>query len=251
MVFDGEELLEFAIKSIRKVVDHVSVTYQAISYFGNPSGDDLLPLLERLKSEGLIDELIFYETDLSIHHKENELKLRNIGLEASRRAGCTHHISADVDEFYKPDQLEYVKKCMEEGDYDFSVVPITCYYKDPRFLVWPVQDLVCSLIHPVDNEYNKDIHYPEFPFHMETTRRFSKYKKYRVFSRNEFEIHHMSYIRKDIRKKFQNSDNAQFYKLEKFYSVYDTYKLGDRVCLLPDYLNRKTIEVDNIFSIQL
>lgn len=255
MVFDGEELLEFAIKSIRNNIDHISVTYQTTSYFGNPAGDELLPLLERLKSQGLIDELIFYEPDLSIHHKENELRLRNIGLEASRRAGCTHHISADVDEFYKPDQLEYTKKCMDEGDYDFSVVPFLYYYKDPRFLVWPVQNLVCSFIHPVSNEYNKDINYPEFPFHMETTRRLKNYKKYKVFSRDEIEIHHMSYVRKDIRKKFKNSDNGRFYdgryyKFDKFMEIFDKYKVGDRVCLLPDYINRKTILVDNIFNIE-
>ena len=34
-VFDGEELLESSIKSIRDNVDHISVVYQTISNFGN------------------------------------------------------------------------------------------------------------------------------------------------------------------------------------------------------------------------
>lgn len=249
MVFDGEELLEFAIKSIRDCVDHVSVTYQTVSYFGNSSDENLLKTLQLLKEKKLIDEIIYYETDLNLHHKENELRLRNIGLESSKKAGCTHHISSDVDEFYKPDQLIFAKKAMMEDDYDFSVAPILYYYKNPRYLVWPPQDLVVSLIHPVRNSYNKEINFPEFPFHMETTRRFSSYKKYRVFSREEFEIHHMSYVRKDIRKKFNNSDNARFYDLKNFYKKFDTYKLGERVALLPDYLNRRTILVDNFFNI--
>ena len=33
MVFDGEELLEFSIKSIRNSIDFISVTYQDFSYF--------------------------------------------------------------------------------------------------------------------------------------------------------------------------------------------------------------------------
>ena len=87
MVFDGEELLEFAVKSIRNVIDYISVTYQDVSYFGNKADPNLLPYLENLKKEGLIDEILFYKTDLSIHHKQNELNLRNLGLEESKKAG--------------------------------------------------------------------------------------------------------------------------------------------------------------------
>lgn len=46
MVFDGEELLEFAVKSIRNVIDYISVTYQDVSYFGNKADPNLLSYLE-------------------------------------------------------------------------------------------------------------------------------------------------------------------------------------------------------------
>ncbi len=250
MVFDGEELLEFAAKSIRDKVDHISVTYQTTSYFGNPASPELPKLLERLKSDNLIDELIHFEPDLSVHHKVNELNLRNLGRIASKRAGCTHHISADVDELYQAEQLEFAKAAMEEDDYDFSVAPLITYYKHPTYLIVPIQKLVVSFIHPVDNVYDMEIRYPNFPFHMETTRRFSKCQKYRVFDKDEFSIHHMSYVRKDIRKKLANSDNGRFYKkLEKFISDFDKYQVGDRVCIVPDFINRKTVLVDNIFNI--
>lgn len=251
MVFDGHELLEFAIKSIRNQVDHISVTFQTTSYFGNPADENLVPNVKRLKSEGLIDELIFFEPNLSLHHKINELNLRNIGLQASRNAGCTHHISADVDELYKEEELAYVKTEMESGDYDLSVSYMDTYYKDPTFLVYPVQKLLVTLIHPVSNEYEMDIPYPTFPFHMEITRRLKYHDKYRIFSKEEFTIHHMSYVRKDIRRKFDNSDNKRFYKIKKFINNFENYQLGGRVCLLPDYLNRKTIKVDNYFNITL
>lgn len=250
MVYDGFELLEFAVKSIRSQIDHISVTYQDISYFGNPPDPELFLTLEKLENLKLIDEIIFLKTDLSLHHKENELNLRNSGLQASRNAGCTHHISADVDEFYKADQLAYAKNVMDNNDYEFSVAYLDTYYKDPTFLVYPDQHLLTSFIHPIDNEYNKNILYPEFPFHMETTRRLTKNKKYKIFSKEELTIHHMSYVRKNIYKKFQNSDNARFYNLKKFIAVWENYQLGQRVCLIPDFMNRKTIQVENTFNIE-
>lgn len=251
MVFDGEEFLEFATKPIRNEVDHISVTYQNTSYFGNKNDSNLEELLNNLKNQGLIDEIIFYEPNLSIHHKENELILRNIGLEASRKAGCSHHISLDVDEFIKGEELNFAKQEMEKDDYDLSVINYSNYYKDPTFLVYPEQNLKVTFIHPVRNLYTKDIPYPIFPFHMETTRRLTQSQKYRVFEKNEITMHHMSYVRKNIRKKFANSDNARFYQLKKFYNTFDNYKLGDRVCLLPDYLNRRTIQVENYFNIKI
>lgn len=248
MVFDGEELLEFAIRSIRSEVDHISVTYQSVSYFGNPASKDLLPLLQRLQREGLVDELLYYETDLSIHHKKNELRLRNLGLEASRRAGCTHHISADVDEFYKPDELAYAKKVMEEGDYDFSIASYVTYYKDPTYLIVGEGKTMVTFIHPINNEYRV---FKEFPFKIEDTRKLSRCEKYKVFTRDEITVHHMSFVRKDIRKKLENSDNGRFYKINQFVDSFNRYKLGDRLCITPDFINRRTKEVPNTFNITL
>lgn len=246
MVFDGEELLEFAIRSIRDHIDFISVTYQETSYFGNKT-TGLEELVKDLKDRKLIDQCIFYEPDFFISPKENELKLRNIGLQASREANCTHHISADVDEFYKGTELENAKTLFQDDDYDFSLASLDTYYKDPTFLIYPDQNLFTSFIHPVRNTYNKE---SAFPKYIEPTRRFTESKKVKIFKKEEIVIHHMSYVRKDITKKFNNSDNKQFYKMEKFMSTYNTYKLGDRVCLIPDFINRKTILVDNTFNIR-
>jgi hypothetical protein len=138
---------------------------------------------------------------------------------------------------------------LKEGE-DYSVAPLANYYKHPTYLITPDQGHVVSFIHPVTNEYNASILYPTFPFHMETTRRFTNYANYRLFTKEEITIHHMSYVRKDIRRKLANSDNGRFYKKqEKFINDFDKYKLGDRVCIVPDFLNRKTKLVENIFGI--
>lgn len=246
-VFDGEELLEFAVKSIRLEADHITVVYQTTSYFGNPSDPELPNIVNQIKSLGLIDELIHYEPNLSLHHKQNELIIRNLGLEASRKAGCTHHISADVDEMVIPEQLAYTKKEMEKDNYDFSVATYAIYYKDPTWLVTPSQNLQTTFIHPVDNEYTMR---DDFVFPIEYTRKFIRQEKYRVFSPEEILIHHMCYVRKDIYKKYKNSDNGRFHR-KNFYKTYENYQLGGLIALLPDFLNRRTTKVENIFGINL
>jgi hypothetical protein len=248
MVFDGSELLRFAIASIRQNVDFISVVYQTTSYFGNTADQDLVPNVKTLEEAGMIDKLVHCEPDLKQHHKVNELNWRNIGLQLSRDAGCTHHISADVDEFYKPDELEYAKKCMEDG-YDYSIAPYEYYYKDPRYLIVPCQNLITSFIHTVDNKYEMNT---TFPHNVETTRHLKEYKNCKLFHHNEFIIHHMSYVRRDIRRKLCNSDNGRFYKkLNDFVARFDKYQLGDRVCIAPDFMNRKTVLVENLFGITL
>ena len=248
MVFDGEELLKFATKSIRDVVDFISVTYQPISYFGNKSNESFLDDLYGLQKIGLIDEIIFYDNDLSLHHKTNELNLRNLGLECSKKAGCTHHISADVDELYKSDELVIAKNIIEDNDYDFSMAPYITYYKEPTYQIHPRPEYNVSFIHKINNEYEIN---KTFIFPIEITRRLKNNRKYIVFDKNTFAMHHMSYIRRDIRKKIENSDNGRFFKIDDFVDKFNKYKLGERLCIPPDFLNRKTIEVPNYFNITI
>lgn len=248
MVFDGEELLPFAVKNIRPLVDHISVTYQTTSYFGNPCGPELIPTINALLKDNLIDEAIHYEPNISLLPKDNELQLRNIGLNASRQTDCSHHISFDVDEFITLPQLQYAKHVVDKEKPDFTMTPHIVYFKSPTYQVTPHMNLNCSFMHPVDNDY---VYNNEFPFRIDVTRRFRNHERFIVFSMEEVAIHHMSYVRKDIKKKFLNSDNGRCYQINKFTKQHTEYQLGDKICLLPDWLARKTKEVENIFNIDL
>lgn len=244
MVFTGEELLPFACSAIRSQVDYISVTYQTKSYFGNPCDPGLIPLLEKLKSNKLIDEMVHYEHDSFLSPKENELRLRNLGLELSRNMDCTYHISSDVDEFYLSEQIDCAKK--EIRDYDFSLVPFVNYYKDPCYLVPKQKNLFVSFIHPVSNSYEIN---PNFPFRIEITRKMKNCDKYKVFSSDEVLMHHMTYVRKNIRTKFENSCNKNHQDIEELCRNHELHKLGDKVCIIPDYINHKTVKVENRFGI--
>jgi hypothetical protein len=63
-LWDGEELLERSIESIRKHVDYVVVVYQTTSNFGSLCSPGLESLLDELKAKKLIDETIFYQTKM-------------------------------------------------------------------------------------------------------------------------------------------------------------------------------------------
>lgn len=245
MVFDGEELLKAAIASIRKEVDFVAVTWQKMSYHGNPNETDLEPLLDQLKTEGLLDQAIFFEPDLTQTPKENELKLRNIGLQASRDAGCTHHISFDVDEFVLPEQLKYAKETFEDND--CSMIENIYYYKKPTWRIQPnFKNNLVSFIHPVTTEYSMIYNYP---YRIEFTRRLDPYFKCRVYRQDECSLHHMTYVRKNMSKKLKNSMTGNLYKIEQFVKEFDKYQLGERLVVAPDFLTKRTVLVDDLFNI--
>ena len=116
-LFDGEELLETSIKSVRKSAYHISVVYQLISNSGEKRSDDIVSLLKDLKKRHLIDEFSLFETDATKPANVNERNKRLVGLKIARKAGCTHYLSLDVDEFYHYDEIEKAKLFIERKNY--------------------------------------------------------------------------------------------------------------------------------------
>ena len=221
-LFDGEELLKDSIKSIRDEVDYISVVYQTISNFGNSCDEELVSLLEKLQSETLIDELFEYRPKVNKGGHYNEIRKRNIGISLSLGEGCTHHMSMDSDEYYLLEEFKYMKKIIEEGDYDSSACRLLTYYKEPIYILDPPEDYYVSLLYKItpNSEYKIS---SKLPVLVDPTRCMEP-GNCKVFIRDEIEMHHMSYIRKDIRKKLQNSSAVVNFK--------------DRVDKLVDYHNK-------------
>jgi hypothetical protein len=222
-IFDGEELLENSIKSIRENVDHISVVYQTESNFGNPCDEGLVPLLEKLENEGLIDELFMYKPTLNRGGHYNEIRKRNLGLYISEGAGCTHHMAMDSDEFYTDKQFKFMKEETLSGDFDSSACQMTTYYKDSKYRLDPKEEYYVSLPFKIRQgvEYVMGTH---FPVLVDPTRRMES-GKCRVFTRDEIEMHHMSYIRKDLRKKLQNSSaSPNFRNIDKLVDYFEKWE---------------------------
>jgi hypothetical protein len=251
-LFDGEELLESSIKSIRSEVDYISVVYQTVSNFGNPCSEELVPLLNKLKNEGLIDELFQYSPKVNKRGHFNEITKRNIGLSLSEGNGCTHHMSMDSDEFYIDEQFKFLKKEMREGGYDSSACQMTTYYKEPIYRLDPKEEYYVSLIYKINNNSSYVMGTP-FPVLVDPTRRMQT-TNCRIFTRDEIEMHHMSFVRKNITTKLNNSSaNSDGYKVyfDKMLECYNNWSFGDKaLCTIP-IKQYDIIKVDNIFDINI
>lgn len=249
-VFDGEELLEGSIKQIRSEVDYISVVYQTISNFGDTCDKNLIPLLNELKSKGLVDEIYPY-FPLSGNGHGNELNKRNIGLELSKKNGCTHHMSMDTDEYYDLDQFKYLKKIVIDGDFDSSACQMTTYYKEPIYRLEPKEEYYVSLIYKIREGVQFNI--VGFPVMVDPTRRMDC-GNFKNFTRDEIEMHHMSYVRKNINKKMNNSSAKINFQNEipKLTEYFNNWKFGKKA-LMPGRPPSEydIIQTENKFNITL
>ena len=222
-LFDGEELLESSIKSIRDNVEYISVVYQTTSNFGNQCGKELVPLLTTLKEKGLIDELYFYKPILRGGGHFNEITKRNIGLSLSERNGCTHHMAMDSDEFYTSIQFFNMKNILKEGNYDSSACQMVTYYKEPIYRLEPKEEYYVSLLFKINPGRAYKINCP-FPVLVDPTRRMEG-GTCKIFKREEIEMHHMSYVRKNIKTKLTNSSaSPNFRDIDRIVNYYNSWK---------------------------
>lgn len=269
-VFDGEELLESSINQIRSEVDYISVVYQSISNYGNECSDKLIPTLKELKKSGLVDELFHYQPNLNkVDEIEattnndklyfsfiapppvNEIIKRNIGLDLSKKHNCTHHMSIDSDEFYIKDQFRYLKQDMIENDYDSSICEIETYYKQSDYKIEPKDRTHVSLIYKIRNNVNFISNFT-FPALVDPTRRMDP-GKYKIYSPDEIQMHHMSYLRKDIRRKVMNSSSrVLFYDaINLFCDYYNKWEPGMNA-LMPGSSDaaHKLVKTEDYFKIK-
>lgn len=249
-VFDGEELLEGSIKQIRSEVDYISVVYQTISNFGDNCDKNLISHLEDLKSKGLVDEIYEFFPP-SFNGSGNEISKRNIGLNLSKKNGCTHHMSMDTDEYYDIEQFKYLKKIMNEGNFDSSACQMTTYYKEPIYRLEPKEEYFVSLIYKIRDgiEFNS----VGFPVLVDPTRRMDC-GNFRKFTRDEIEMHHMSYVRKNINKKMNNSSAKVNFQnaIPMLTEYFNKWKFGKKA-LMPGRppMEYDVVETENKFNINL
>ena len=219
-LFDGEELLESSINSIRNGVDFISVVYQTQSNQGNPGSEKVTDMLLNMVHDGLIDDVAHYSPDLSKHPHFNELAKRNIGLQLSKEAGCTHHMSIDTDELYDAEQFESAKKLIETGDYDSSACRLLTYYKNTSTVLDPMEDYFVSFIFKIREGIYYDI--IKFPVLVDPTRRMPGHK-FLEFPVDHLVMHHLSYIRKDLKVKLENSSAKENWNEEMMGKVLHHY----------------------------
>lgn len=230
-LFDGEELLEYSIKSIRKNVDFICIIWQKISNHGEKCNDGVEELLDRLVSEGLVDKLYLYEPNIvntsGENASHNETKKRNIGLDLCKENGCNYYMTIDTDEFYTDEQFKFMKKEMLTGDYGTGYCQHRQYYYDSIYqLKYPEKEYVATIEKITPN--TKYVYNVPCVVSVDPTRKTNNVTEnnlpYRIFSRKECEMHHMSFIRKDIKKKLWNHSSKRFFTENHVNKVVKYYK---------------------------
>jgi len=230
-------------------VDYICIVYQTTSNFGYPSHKHLVSLLEDLQARNLVNDLIHYETkSFSNEEKKrlvshtatedilggpvecvgdvffNEMMKRELGRLKCMESGCTHFISSDADEYYLKEQLKYAKKMVMEKDLDATACSMRIFFKSPIYELRPLDEMnAVPFIYKLspDRSFRLATLYPVL---LDPTRRLEDAKNFYLFTRNEAEMYHMSFVRKDMKMKMTNvSNRANYYGVDKFLSDFEKW----------------------------
>jgi len=259
-IFDGEELLETSLKSVRGVADHISVVYQTLSNFGK-SNDNLEKHLNELKDKGLIDKLFHYipNIDFSDNGKVNwksgtlnELEKRDIGLKIAKANNMEYYMTMDADEVYDTKQLIDALSNFVIGDYDSSFCQMKSFYKLPTMEMIPPETYYVPLFFRIKKDSKIErIDNNDYPVICDPTRRM-KAGYVRIFTREEIEMYHYSYVRNDIESKVINSSSQSDTKSqEQVIKHYNNWKSIKEGALLIGNQKYKLQEVENKFNINI
>lgn len=254
-VFDGEELLEKSISSIRDSVDFISVVYQTKSNFGNSCSPDLEDILYDLRDKGIVQKLVKYIPDLNQHPHYNELEKRNIGLKLGIQNNCDYHMSMDCDEFYTKDSLNFIKKTIIEKQLDSIFCEIETYYKTYDTVISPPDATLVPVIYKIDAFSSFVFNSPCKFQNVDPTRRINNkctiFNKTKLLDRHNAVMHHMSYVRKNIRSKAENSSARVNFEneIDNFVEYYENYKSGKAMLLGKPCSFYDTVKTENIFNL--
>jgi hypothetical protein len=230
-VFDGEELLESSIRYIRDQVDYISAVYQMNSWFGAKASSNLLDVLNDLVNKKYIDELYEYHSEIiededATKAHMQQIDKRNVGLELSRKESCTHHMTIDVDEFYLPDQFRYMKNYLDTENFQACALQHLQYYKDSIYIIYPPEGEYIIGIFEIQDD-TKFVYGAECPVPVDPSRKPEAGNlRLAIFARHLIQMHHMSFVRKDIRTKLmssiaKNSINQNIDKIVDYYNNWE------------------------------
>jgi hypothetical protein len=261
-VFDGEELLIHSINQIKEYVDYIVVVAQEKSNFGNVN-TNLRNTLKKLQDLDLIHYVYWYEPKfeyesdgtLSLDNGvKNEQRKRQIGLELCKDINCTIFSSMDCDEIYDKDEYEFAKNDFIKGNYDSSFCQMKTFYKKTTFEVTPPETYYVPLFYKVNENSNFTFDFvPPYPVQIDPSRRM-KAGDCRIYTRNEIQMYHYSYVRADIHSKINNSSSsARINDLQKQTTI-NHFNKCNKVSDGAMFLNNckfELIEVENKFNIEL
>ena len=221
-VWDGEELLEASIKSVRENADYINVVWQKKSWHGIDCDENLEILLMQLKGKGLIDEIIFFEPDFNLTPQQNEVNKRNLGLKAVIKAGCSHFLMMDCDEFYDQEEFKAAKEFIYKRFITHSACIIEDYFA-VNYRSTVVGKYYVPFIYRVNSKSKTDVKANTNLFcHIDATRKIAIKLFNRCWFAHNLIMHHYTGVRKNKKRKLENSSaSLNSDSINSFLNAYD------------------------------
>lgn len=225
VAFEGTELLYNTISEIRDLVTYVVVGLQKVSYHGDPISQVDYNEVIRLRDEDhLVDEIVEVELNPTKAPREQETDKRNMLIQHIQDHGCSHALIIDSDEYYTHKAFELCLHSIDESNWPVTYCQYINYWHDyEHYLVYPFQEgmyvpwVTCTAFRfsfeshdfklPSDptRRYVLPKHEVEQPQADGSVKKVTVYDiQPHVFQWNEIKMHHLSWIRANIRKKLND-----------------------------------------------
>lgn len=248
-IFNGLELLNHSISQIDDICDEIIICWQKKSNKGNDS----------IEIESFVKQyigknkyhLVYFEPNLSINTKENELNKHKKMLDFAKKLHCTHFFMSATDHFYiKEDFLNAKKSCLSL-DFDVTFTKMYTYYKDFTWQLTPIEGylmpFICKIYSETTLERKKTFPYDKIL--VDPSVRIYPCNNWYVFSESEIMLHHYSMIRINIKNKFNNAAASIRWNqsmIDEFINEYENYNLSENKGI-KYFQGRKIKEVDDYF----
>ncbi len=239
-VWDGVELLEKSMACLQDEVDLFIVVWQDVSNWGNHYNP-----MEEVNLSGRND-VVLVKFSPSIRAFEQgqaaslEKNKRNLGIQIAIEHNCTHFLHLDCDEFY--DDFSAAKQEYIESGCDGSVARMYTYFKKPIWRLKDFDNYYVPFIHKLTKNTQAGV--GKYPYYCDPTRRINTHDVILI----DEPMHHMSWIRKDIERKADNSTAKHNIQKSKLLKDHNDPNTGPGTKLV-DYQNQEIIEVSDLFGL--
>lgn len=197
IVWDDWDLLEHSINAIMSELNGIIIVASERSTTGEFS-----PIPDEWR-----DKVEIYEPHAGLPQRDNERAKRNFGLNLAKKRGFSHFLMLDADEFYEAQAIKEGKAMFDDPNLNGIVCGSKIYIRTPELCIDDITRV--PFIHKLtpDLEFKKNYSYPHSCGHkgifIDPTRTLNLETGV-IFSR-QIIMHHMTLIRKDVRKKIRNS----------------------------------------------
>lgn len=239
-VWDGVELLEKSMECLRGEVDLFIIVWQDVSNWGNPYNP-----MDEISLAGRSDVvLVKFSPSIRAFEWKQAAKLekskRNLGLQLAHEHGCTHFLHMDCDEFYADfatAKAEYISSGAEG-----SVARMYTYFKRPTWRLADFDNYYVPFIHKLKK--NTQAGQGRYPYYCDPTRCINTHDVVLI----QEPMHHMSWVRKDINRKADNSTAKHNIGRSDLLRDYQDPNTGPGTKLV-DYQDQELIEVCDLFGL--